>query len=228
MLAVKTESRCDVKSRSADFLALGGSSHIGSCYGASNWQGNTLGALSSRVARTAVQCMCSTSCGEAAWPGAAGVDLPERSRRSDRIRTPNPEACPTRPRGCDRLELWLTDARASQVPELRSFATTLARDQDALLAALELLYSNGPVEGQITKLKLLKRKDMDEQSLIFYANVPPCGLDVLLQHGSHRRASKMGSLQFICRCLFPISQRGTDCGDTRSCMLSRKGGRHRC
>lgn len=63
-----------------------------------------------------------------------------------------------RARKPERFEQWLTDAKESRVPELRSFATTLARERDGVLAALELPYSNGPVEGQITKLKLLKRQ----------------------------------------------------------------------
>ena len=39
----------------------------------------------------------------------------------------------------------------------RSFAKALATDVAAVQAVLTLPWSNGPVEGQITKLKLLKR-----------------------------------------------------------------------
>ena len=38
-----------------------------------------------------------------------------------------------------------------------SFAAGLRRDESAVRAALRLAHSNGQVEGQINKLKLLKR-----------------------------------------------------------------------
>jgi transposase len=57
----------------------------------------------------------------------------------------------------DVLEAWLEDASASGLPEFHSFATGLRRDQPAIVAAVSLPYSNGQTEGQITKLKLLKR-----------------------------------------------------------------------
>jgi transposase len=56
------------------------------------------------------------------------------------------------------VEPWLSDAMTSTVPEIRNFASSLAREKVELLAALELPYSNGQVEGQVTKLKLLTRQ----------------------------------------------------------------------
>ena len=53
------------------------------------------------------------------------------------------------------LEPWLVAARASG---LQSFADSLARDRAAVEAALTLEWSTGPVEGRITKLKLVKRQ----------------------------------------------------------------------
>lgn len=50
---------------------------------------------------------------------------------------------------------WLQQAENSP---LASFARRLRRDQHAVLAALELPWSNGTVEGQIHRLKLLKRQ----------------------------------------------------------------------
>ena len=50
---------------------------------------------------------------------------------------------------------WLELAESSP---LASFARRLQRDQKAVLAALNLPWSNGPVEGQIHRLKLLKRQ----------------------------------------------------------------------
>jgi transposase len=50
---------------------------------------------------------------------------------------------------------WLETARLTS---LRGFASCLARDQDAVQAALSLPWSNGPVEGQVHRLKLIKRQ----------------------------------------------------------------------
>lgn len=49
---------------------------------------------------------------------------------------------------------WLNAARTTA---LANFAAHLLRDQDAVVAALNLPWSNGPVEGQVHKLKLIKR-----------------------------------------------------------------------
>jgi transposase len=52
---------------------------------------------------------------------------------------------------------WLQDAATSGVSELREFAKSLRRDYAAVRAALELPWSNGQLEGQINRLKLIKR-----------------------------------------------------------------------
>jgi transposase len=63
-----------------------------------------------------------------------------------------------RARAASPLDRWLTDGLASGRPELVNFASGLQREQPAVQAALTLPYSTGQVEGQITKLKLLKRQ----------------------------------------------------------------------
>jgi len=55
------------------------------------------------------------------------------------------------------FEEWLIQVKASGVPELQSFAAGLQRDKQAVMAALSLPYSNGQVEGQINRLKFIKR-----------------------------------------------------------------------
>jgi len=52
---------------------------------------------------------------------------------------------------------WLQDAAMSEVSELRAFAKSLRRDYAAVKAGLELPWSNGQLEGQINRLKLIKR-----------------------------------------------------------------------
>lgn len=58
----------------------------------------------------------------------------------------------------DRLDDWLTEAEQSGIKVLRNFAIGLRRDYDAVRAALCYEWSSGQVEGQINRLKLLKRE----------------------------------------------------------------------
>jgi transposase len=59
--------------------------------------------------------------------------------------------------GSAACDLWLADALASTIPELRRFAVKLRQDEAAVRAACTETWSNGQTEGQIHKLKLLKR-----------------------------------------------------------------------
>jgi transposase len=54
-----------------------------------------------------------------------------------------------------KLAAWITNAKASLVS---SFATGVLKDIAAVRAAITQPWSNGQVEGQITKLKLVKRQ----------------------------------------------------------------------
>jgi transposase len=62
-----------------------------------------------------------------------------------------------RDRAPDRLDPWLKQAVRSTLQPLRRFAKHLSADYDAVRAAVTLGWSNGPVEGQINRLKVLKR-----------------------------------------------------------------------
>jgi transposase len=68
-------------------------------------------------------------------------------------------------RTASSLDLWFMDCLASGMPELVNFASGLQREHAAVQAALTLPYSNGQVEGQITKLKLLKRQSYGRAKL---------------------------------------------------------------
>ena len=63
-----------------------------------------------------------------------------------------------RERRGDELEMWMTEAMKSGSEALARFAHGLQEDLAAVKAELTLPWSNGPVEGQITRLKLLKRQ----------------------------------------------------------------------
>jgi transposase len=56
------------------------------------------------------------------------------------------------------LARWIDDAKANELPKLRRFAVGPYRDYDAVRAALSLEYSNGQTEGQVHRLKLIKRQ----------------------------------------------------------------------
>lgn len=56
-----------------------------------------------------------------------------------------------------RLQDWKQQVAQSGLAEVQRFAKGLKRDQEAVLAGLTVVYSNGQVEGQVNKLKLLKR-----------------------------------------------------------------------
>jgi len=56
------------------------------------------------------------------------------------------------------LDRWLARARASGIRELVRFSNGIERDLDAVTADLTLEYSNGQLEGQINRVKNLKRQ----------------------------------------------------------------------
>ena len=62
-----------------------------------------------------------------------------------------------RERKGERLEQWLESVHESALPELQAFAAGIQRDKAAVQAGLTLPYSNGLLEGQINRLKLIKR-----------------------------------------------------------------------
>ena len=63
-----------------------------------------------------------------------------------------------RERQGEHLDTWLHKAEAQSIAELRGFALSLKRDYDAVKAGLTLVWSQGPVEGPVHRLKLLKRQ----------------------------------------------------------------------
>ena len=57
----------------------------------------------------------------------------------------------------EQLDKWLNKVEASHLQAFQSFVTGVQQDKDAVLAGLTLHWSNGPVEGQVNRLKLIKR-----------------------------------------------------------------------
>jgi transposase len=56
-----------------------------------------------------------------------------------------------------RLDAWLERVAVSDLPELQSVAAGVEKDKAAVKAGLTWPVNNGQVEGQVTKLKLIKR-----------------------------------------------------------------------
>ncbi len=57
-----------------------------------------------------------------------------------------------------RLQEWIKQVETSSFRDVKRFTAGLQRDKEEVLAGLTLIYSNGQVEGQINKLKLIKRQ----------------------------------------------------------------------
>ncbi len=63
-----------------------------------------------------------------------------------------------RERQGERLDAWIADAIAGDIPDLRRFALGLLSDKEAIRADLTEEWSNGQTEGQVNRLKTLKRQ----------------------------------------------------------------------
>jgi transposase len=63
-----------------------------------------------------------------------------------------------RERGGERLDEWLQRVEKQGIAELQSFAQGLKKDYEAVKAGLTLSWSNGQTEGQVHRLKLIKRQ----------------------------------------------------------------------
>ncbi len=62
-----------------------------------------------------------------------------------------------RERTGEQLDAWLGAVQASHLKAFQSFVTGVQQDKDAVLAGLTLPWSNGPLEGNVNRLKLIKR-----------------------------------------------------------------------
>jgi transposase len=63
-----------------------------------------------------------------------------------------------RERQGERLDAWLEKVEAQAIAELKNFALGVKRDYEAVKAGLTLEWSNGQTEGQVHRLKLIKRQ----------------------------------------------------------------------
>jgi transposase len=94
---------------------------------------------------------------------------PDEQRWVEAVTTSNPQIATAeqlaqqfrqvfKDRDSDGLKCWLMKSVQSDIPELKRFIAGLQRDYEAVIAAVEQHWSNGQVEGQVHRLKLLKRQ----------------------------------------------------------------------
>jgi transposase len=57
-----------------------------------------------------------------------------------------------------QLPGWIEKVQADDLPELHSFVNGVRSDQLAVTAGLTLPFSSGAVEGQVNRIKMLKRQ----------------------------------------------------------------------
>ena len=84
----------------------------------------------------------------------ASSRLPDRAQPTSR----QLDGLLIRARQPDRLDPWLRQAQDSALPAFRGFAKRLRIDEDAVRAAMTSPWSTGQVEGQINRLKMIKRQ----------------------------------------------------------------------
>lgn len=69
----------------------------------------------------------------------------------------------------DRLPDWMQGVQADNLPALHSLVTGLRRDLDAVTAGLTMIWSSGPVEGAVNRIKTLNDLCTAGPASIFYA-----------------------------------------------------------
>ena len=65
------------------------------------------------------------------------------------------------------LKAWIEKALTSDLAELKSFARGLKSDYETVLAGISTPWSNGQVEGQVNRLKFVKRRGYGRTTLEF-------------------------------------------------------------
>ncbi|WP_438870781.1 transposase [Paractinoplanes ovalisporus] len=58
----------------------------------------------------------------------------------------------------ERFGAWITTAEQAALPGISRFATGLTADLAAVTAGLSRPFSSGPVEGNVNRIKMIKRQ----------------------------------------------------------------------
>jgi hypothetical protein len=99
-----------------------------------------------------------------------------------------------------RLRGWLEEVEQHGEPELQAFARNLHKEESAVQAGLTLAWSNGPTEGFIHRLKLLKRQAYGRagvalltQRMLFHPSDPTFRLTLMTNRPIREKAQDRGS-----------------------------------
>lgn len=79
------------------------------------------------------------------------IDLADAVRGFAGLLTPHAD-------NATRLQEWITTVRCYDLPYLHSFTRGLDKDTAAVTAGLTQPYSNGPTEGHVNRIKMIKRQ----------------------------------------------------------------------
>jgi transposase len=86
------------------------------------------------------------------------AQLTEHASLAEAIALAQDFASLIRQRQPTQLDPWLTRAATSALPPFRHFAKGLREDYAVVQAGVTLPWSQGPIEGHINRLKMLKRQ----------------------------------------------------------------------
>jgi transposase len=80
-------------------------------------------------------------------------------------------------KNAELLPTWIQQAKTSGINAIQHFAKGLEKDYEAVKAAATYIWSNGPVEGHINRLKTIKRQmygranfDLLRKRVLYYAD----------------------------------------------------------
>ncbi len=96
----------------------------------------------------------------------------------------------------DRLDDWLAAVDADDQPDLHSFAYGIKRDQQAVLNRLTMPWNSGVVEGNVSRLKIIKRQMYGRATFPCSASVLLCqrlgrdGVETITKYGSDPRTDR--------------------------------------
>jgi hypothetical protein len=110
----------------------------------------------------------------------------------------------------DALQNWVNQARGTGLSEIGRFCDGLRRDENAVNAAVILPWSNGQVEGQIHRLKLVKRQMYGRANPIYCA-VGFCLMSLPPSPSRHKAHLDLHG----------------NCGRTQSCLAPKGSGPNR-
>ncbi len=86
------------------------------------------------------------------------IELQEHPDLAGAIQLAQQFADLVRRRQSGQLDLWLEPASSSSIKQFQNFAKSLQEDYQAVKAGVTLEISNGQVEGQVNRLKIIKRQ----------------------------------------------------------------------